>query len=245
METIFDTLTAATADPLAENDDIAAPGENADQGDVPACRYTSKDIKAATQELLKYGLLEADKKPNLYRTALANRSDVNSILEPLDLRLDIDDIRGLAFLVVSECLFDDEADEWSHPLIRRQRLTLEQSLLVAILRQLYIVHEQEAGIGAAAAVVAIEDLQPQLQIYLGGTGSDIKDEKRLRTLLESLKNHGIVSDIDERDEFVIRPIITHLANPESLHNLLSHLRDYARAIRRGNDGIGHETEVQE
>lgn len=245
METIFDRLTAASDESVPENDVIESDDDRGENGDTPAGQYTSKEIKAATQELLKYGLLESDKKPNLYRTALANRSDINNILEPIDLRLDIDDVRGLAFLVVAEHLFNEEEDDWSHPLIRRQRLTLEQSLLVAILRQLYIVHEQEYGVGSDSAVVSVEDLQPQLQIYLGETGSDIRDEKRLRALLESLKNHGIVSDVDEREQFVIRPIITHLANPESLQNLLSHLKSYVESNRHVGEEEDGDAGVQE
>ena len=142
----------------------------------------------------------------------------------------MDDIRGLAFLVVSEQLFRDgeeNDDEWSHPLVRRQRLNMEQSLLIAILRQHFIAHEQEAGLGAGDAVVELEELIPQLQLYLGDTGSDTRDQKRLRSLMENLKNHGIVSDIDANDQVVIRPIITHLANPENLQNLLHHFRKLA------------------
>ena len=147
-----------------------------------------------------------------------------------DLRLKVDDVRGLAFLVVSDRLFSEgqeNDDEWSHPLVRRQRLTMEQSLLVAILRQHFIAHEQETGLGAGEATVELDELLPQLQLYLGDTGSDTRDQKRLRSLLDNLKSHGIVSDIDANDQVVVRPIITHLANPENLQNLLHHFRQMA------------------
>ncbi|HET8801880.1 MAG TPA: DUF4194 domain-containing protein [Marinobacter sp.] len=190
-------------------------------------QYTASNLKHAAQELLKFGLLEAHRKPNLYQVAITQTSAVNRILEPFDLRLKVDDVRGLAFLVVSEQLFrdgSDSDDEWTHPLVRRQRLNMEQSLLIAILRQHFIAHEQEAGLGAGDAMVELEELLPQLQLYLGDTGSDARDQKRLRSLLENLKNHGIVSDIDGNDQVIIRPIITHLANPENLRNLLQHFR---------------------
>lgn len=229
METFFDRLTAKEADPDEQTEEIAVEAPAAEESEVASGTYTSKQLKAAVQELLKYGMLEADKKPNIYRTTLTQREAINRIFEPLDLRLTIDDVRGLAFVVVAEPLFEEEVDEWAHPLVRRQRLTLEQSLLVAILRQHYVVHEQEAGIGGGVATVVIDELLPQLQVYLGDTGSDLRDEKRLRTLLDALKGHGIVSDVDERDQVTIRPIITHLANPESLQNLLQHLRDHVSA----------------
>ena len=73
----------------------------------------------------------------------------------------------------------------------------------------------------------LDELLPQLQLYLGDTGSDTRDQKRLRSLLDNLKSHGIVSDIDANDQVVVRPIITHLANPENLQNLLHHFRQMA------------------
>ena len=81
---------------------------------------------------------------------------------------------------------------------------------------------------------------PQLQLYLGDTGSDAKDQKRLRGLLDNLKNHGIVSDIDANDQVVIRPIITHLANPENLQNLLQHFRKLAGEISHTDDQSGSD-----
>jgi len=141
------------------------------------------------------------------------------ILEPLDLAMKIDELRGIAYVAVA-ALATEGDDEWSHPLVRRQRMNLEQSLLVAILRQQFVVHEQEAGLGASAATVAIEDLLPHLQMYLGNLGSDAQEQKRLRGLLEQLKGYGLVSEVDAHDQLQIRPIIAHLANPENLTNLL-------------------------
>lgn len=185
--------------------------------------HVTAAVRTTILELMKYGLLEEASKPNLYRNALLHRDEVNRVLGWLELALRIDDIRGLAFIVVADAL--DRGDEWSHPLVRRQRLTLEQSLLVAILRQQFVAHEVEAGAGAGDARVALDDLIPHLQAYLGDLGSDAQERKRLLTLLEQLKGHGIVSDVDQQERVTIRPIIAHLANPENLTNLVQALRE--------------------
>ncbi len=52
--------------------------------------------------------------------------------------------------------------------------------------------------------------------YVGDSGSDAKNENRLLQLLEQLKTHGVVSEVDKKQEVTIRPLIAHLANPESL-----------------------------
>jgi Domain of unknown function (DUF4194) len=192
-------------------------------------------VRATTLELMKHGLLEESSKPNLYRNALLHRSQVDQVLNWLDLSLRIDDIRGLAFIKINATP-DQDDDEWSHPLVRKQRLTLEQSLLVAILRQQFVAHEVEAGVGASDARVALEDLQPHLQAFLGDPGSEAQEKKRLLSLLEQLKGHGIVSDVDQQECVTIRPIIVHLANPENLSNLVQMLREQALRETAGAAG---------
>ncbi|QET03914.1 DUF4194 domain-containing protein (plasmid) [Cupriavidus pauculus] len=231
---IFDTIAARVSVDEAPGDGalsalVELQTTQADTTLQADTGYTPREVKDACQELLKYGLLEVARKPNLYRTALAKTAEVNRILEPFDLVVKIDDIRGLAYLIVAQPIFAEGEDEWSHPLVRRQRLTLEQSLMVALLRQQYLIFEQERGVGAADAPIAVEDLVPQLQIYLGNLGSDTRELQRARTLLEKLKVHALVSEIDQQDQFVIRPIIVHLANPESLQGLLTALKDVGTA----------------
>src|SRR6202012_3635933 len=100
-----------------------------DTASAGAVSYTPRQVKDVALELLKYGLLEEQRKPNLYRTALAEGEALGRVLEPLDLAMRVDEIRGLAYVVVADQVFDSVEGEWSHPLVRRQRLNLEQSLL--------------------------------------------------------------------------------------------------------------------
>ena len=187
-------------------------------------RRTPQRVREAVQEMLKYGLLEESHKPNLYRSALSSIETVDRILEPLDLALGVDEVRGLVFVTVRQGEVAEQ-DDWSHPLVRRQRLNLEQSLLIAILRQHFIAYEQESGTGASQALVAVDELIPQLQVYLGELGSEAKERNRIITLLDQLKGHGLVSALDAHDRVIIRPIITHLANPENLQALVVWLRE--------------------
>ncbi|OUS03081.1 hypothetical protein A9Q81_08285 [Gammaproteobacteria bacterium 42_54_T18] len=191
---------------------------------VDRVQYTPRQIKDASQELLRHGLLEMNLKPKLYQVAIGYENEISDILEPFDLSMRIDDIRGLAYLVLSDEIVNGDQDEWTHPLIRKQRLNLEQSLMLAILREFYIAHELENGIGSDNSIITIGELLPRIRIYLGEMGSEMAEEKRLRNLLDKLKGHGVVSDVDKYDQLTIRPIITHLANPENLINLLQVLR---------------------
>ncbi|MEJ2042780.1 MAG: DUF4194 domain-containing protein [Reinekea sp.] len=187
---------------------------------------TDTRLRDAVKDLLKNGLIEAEAKPNLYRTATVEHAALVSILEPMDLTAVVDDVRGLVYLAVltAEQEMSEEGEDWSHTLVRKQRLTLEQSLLVAILRQAYVAHEQDVGVGGAAPVLAVDDITAQLQLYLGESGSEQKDRTRAFQLLDQLKGYGLVTAPDSHDRVTIRPIITHLANPENLKALQSALK---------------------
>lgn len=190
--------------------------------------YIDSQLKAVTQELIKYGILEKVSKPNYYQICVSNSAQVNQFLSALDLKLEIDDIRGLVFLIVVVDAELQADDSWLHPLVRRQRMNLEQSLMVAICRQHFVTHELEAGVGDQNAIVHLDDLLPQLNQFLGATGSDERDDKRLRQLLDQLKTYGLVSDIDENDKVTIRPLIAHVANPDNLKNLIAALKSHIK-----------------
>jgi hypothetical protein len=188
----------------------------------------SQEVKETVQELLKHGHISSDTKPALFNKATRNHAEINAALTLLDLTVQLDELRGLAILCVAETTAAPD-EGWNHPLVRRQRLTLEQSLLVAILRQAYVVQEQEAGVGIREVRLPLEDILPMLTNFLGDTGSDAKNHQRLSTLLDQLKPHGIVTEPDKNHEVTILPLITHLANPTTLTALLAHYRQLTAA----------------
>ncbi|MDH1057271.1 DUF4194 domain-containing protein [Aquipseudomonas alcaligenes] len=232
MAGIFDRIAGATPADEIESTEETLPSDESMDDEQPGIsaavqvddRRTSQRVREAVQEMLKYGLLEESHKPNLYRSALSNIEAVDRVLEPLDLAMGVDEVRGLVFVTVRQGEAAEQ-DDWSHPLVRRQRLNLEQSLLIAILRQHFIAYEQESGTGASQALVAVDELIPQVQVYLGELGSEAKERNRIITLLDQLKGHGLVSALDAHDRVIIRPIITHLANPENLQALVAWLRE--------------------
>ncbi|NWL78018.1 hypothetical protein DM872_14270 [Pseudomonas taiwanensis] len=245
MGNVFDELAARREPEDADEQEggvVAEVPSHTAANPEDQASYTPVQLRECSQELLRVGLLEASAKPNLYRIALTQTGAINTIFEPFDLALRIDEIRGLAYLIVSQRIFADDEDEWSHPLVRKQRLTLEQSLLLALLRQHYVVYEQEAGIGGGDAKVALEELLPQLQLFLGALGSDQREQTRLRNLLEQLRAHGVVSEVNQHDQVSIRPIIAHLANPENLVSLLQALKAKSRSAQEAGATKPEEAE---
>lgn len=240
---LFDQWTASAAPKAAPastpQPQVAGAEADAD-ADAPQTvaqtRATPANLRRAIQELLKYGWLEQQSKPQLFRHLATELARANALLEPLDLEVRMDDTRGLAYVAIPSDFQgeDGQEDEWTHPLVRRQRLTLEQSLLLAILRREFLQQEQERGIGVPVSI-SVEQLLPQLEIYLGASGSDLQDRKRLLTLLDNLSTHGVVSEVQAQECLVIRPMIVHLANPQNLQALLQHLRDLTRQGEGSHD----------
>ena len=230
---IFDRMAAQAVDSQAPHslskEELPALAQSA-----LAAQNSSKtplNVRQALQFLLAHGWLDSAAKPKLFSLIAAQTTLLDALLEPLDLRVVVDDVRGLAFLaVVPDYAGDDtdesEQDDWTHPLMKRQRLTLEQSLLLALLRREFLQREQESGVGAVVRVT-VDSLLPQLETYLGATGSDMQERKRLGQLLENLRTHGMVTEVDAQDCITIRPMIVHLLNPENLQTLLLRLRALA------------------
>ena len=227
-------MSPITEQETSEHEYQPKPPETDSAGEgIDAIPGTPSDVKKLTQTLLRQGYIEEARHASDFRRTTTRQAAINAALEPLDLRVKLDQERGIAFLVVAEFAYDEsnEAQEWSHPLVRRQRLTLEQSILVAILRNRFILHEQEAGIGSAPPRVPVEDLLQPFLTYFGDSGSDAKNQSRLTSSLDQLKTCGIVSEVDKNEEVTIRPLIAHFANPESLANLLRVLEETARETK--------------
>ena len=239
---IFDQIAAQAptvdAREALTKDEQSAPDGVEDTASLS--QRTPQNIRKALQYLLANGWLEATTKPALFRLIAAQTLQLDQLLEPLDLRIAVDDVRGLAFLAVmadyeSDDVDESEQDDWTHPLMRRQRLTLEQSLLLAILRREFLQREQESGTGATVRIT-VESLLPQLETYLGATGSDMQERKRLNQLLDNLRTHGMVSEVDAQDCIIIRPMIVHLLNPENLQSLLLKLREITHGTESDRPG---------
>ncbi len=199
-------------------------------------------VKQALQEILKYGHLNQAQKPVLYQALVNNVTAVNEYLSVIDFCLQVDGVRGLAFLMVYQNpeFMNDVAstpDDWAHPLVRRQRLTLQQSLILAILRQRFMELEQQYGIGYADTFMPLDELNKQFFIYHESSGSESQDEDRVIALVRQLAEHGLVNLV--KDQLLISPLIVHLLNPENLSELLKQYQSVGEsAMMEGDDESG-------
>ncbi|MCD0459998.1 DUF4194 domain-containing protein [Roseiconus lacunae] len=247
MTDFFDSMVPdATPEPgsfdKVESEALALQHDEISQetiGQSESKNQTPSIVKQAIGELLKSGVVDESEKRELFGHCVTHETLINQKLEPLDLAVRLDTHRGVAFVVVADAERGqeqgDDVDAWSHPLVRRQRLTLEQSLLIALLRQAFVLHEQEMGVGQSNVKIAVDELLPQYLTYFGDSGSDQKNESRLLTQLDHLKGYGVVSGVDKNQEVTIRPLIAHMANPRSLTALLETLQEKCKTDAGGEE----------
>lgn len=241
MNNLFDDLTSGgdASDANGGKNQSEPPmtaGDSSTESDNSMSR-TPVEVRGAVQELLRDGYVDQTRKPDVFKRIVVHERAVGEVLDSLDLAMRLDSHRGIAVVTVrkEDAETSDAVDPWTHPLVRRQRLQLDQSLLVAILRQMFVLHEQEHGVGGPPAVVAVDDLLPEFRVYMGDSGSDRRDEQKLRTLLDQLSGYGVVSKADASDQCTIRPLIAHLADPASLVGLLEQMKSLAENAAKQAD----------
>ena len=95
---IFDRLAASEPEPVHQPSAELSVEEPAGVSEDSA--RTGQRLREALQALLADGVLEQERKPNLYRTAFLQQPALNAMLEPLDFQASVDEVRGLVFLRV-------------------------------------------------------------------------------------------------------------------------------------------------
>ena len=114
---IFDRIAASAATPQAANELSKEELPALDHQGLEAKNASTKDartppsVRRALQHLLAHGWLESAAKPQWFRLIAAQTTLLDALLEPLDLRVVVDDVRGLAFLAVVPDYAGDDADE--------------------------------------------------------------------------------------------------------------------------------------
>ena len=103
---IFDRIAthpiAQSARPLSDEDQKNEPPALVPQGmegkdlSITDAR-TPSAVRKALQHLLGHGWLESASKPKLFSLIAAQTARLDALLEPLDLRVLVDDVRGLPF----------------------------------------------------------------------------------------------------------------------------------------------------
>lgn len=188
--------------------------------DAETTRY-----REALQRLISSGVIYESRHSELYQALLANKSQIRSTLRELGLRMTVDDSFGLIILrlPVSD---DIEEDEGAHPLVRRRRLTLLDSLVALVLRDHYMTRE---NVGDRTVVIDVEQLEDALRAFLPIFGSETILRKRITGAIKRFKDYNILASLPGSDnEFEVTPVIRIVVNADMLQGLRAEFEALAR-----------------
>lgn len=191
----------------------------------------SVDGRKALIELLARGSVPLRTKPDLYKSLLAEREVVVSILADLELRADFIKSSGGIVMLMSRNLADaDEADDRA-ALVRRRRLNDFETFAALILRQHF--RDRELA-GDQRIVIEVEQFADALSPMMPLPDSTTRERRRLSAVIDKFKEFGILVTLRGDDErFEVSPVITAVVQSDVLSTLLDQYKQ-----RLGMDQVG-------
>lgn len=188
----FDALPSVHAVP-ADVGDIRRPRFDGDTSALPdkACW--------ALQNLLKSRYIRKSSDPELWTWMMLYRTDIESRLSELNLRLKVVDGADTAF---TEPM--DDPSRWSRRLVRRETLgTYDAILALQLTKLMRVSHDEDAVISRA-------DLHELFSGVSHSTNTDrAKFENRINGAISKLAGISLLNRAgDDEDSFTINPVIT-------------------------------------
>jgi len=189
----------------------------------------SVPARSAFIYLLARGYVMIRTKPEFYASLLANDKAVLSVLIDLNLTMQVDHAAGLVALRslagTAEEEGEGEDDEDKTVLIRRQRLSQFQSIIVLILRR---HHRDRSLAGDSVITMEIEQIEQALVPFMHLTQSQTREDKRLNGALALCKKHGLILNVrGDESRIEISPLIRLVVDLNWLDTLLTKFKEMA------------------
>lgn len=176
--------------------------------------------RRAMQKLIARGVIYESRHEADYRVLVNDAEQVSGVLEELSLRMSIDREVGVILLRLPDDYLEgeEEGEEGSHPLVRRRRMTLFDSLTAVVLRKHY--RERELT-GEQRVRIDIEQLEQGLVPFLPLMGSEEIFRKHLRGVVDRFKDLNLLLSVrGSKTEFEIAPVIRVVVNAEWIESLV-------------------------
>lgn len=218
--------------PIAMEDDLGQlfPG---DRG------VLDPELRRVLVRLLQRRFLLRDRSRDDWSVLLNNQQIIESRLNDLFVRLEIDHERGVAYKS------QVRSDELDVPiLLRDDAYTRAETLVLVHLRTVF---QRESSAGERSARVDIEEVEQTVLTYFAETDGDTaRRQKAIRGALARLRSEGVIEEESE-GRYRISPIVEIVLSAERLRELAVWLR--SSADRRGEpaaaDAVDDDEEADE
>jgi len=167
--------------------------------------------------VLQRRFLRADKHRSDWTVLLEHQHVIESRLNDLFLRLEVDHERGFAY---KQQIRSDELD--IPILLRDEPYTRAETLVLVHLRTVY---QRESTAGEASARVDIEDVEQTVLTYFAeADGDTARRQKMIRSALGRLRQEGVV-DEESEGRFRITPVVEIVLSSARLQEMVEWLAE--------------------
>lgn len=185
------------------------------------------DIRRVLVRLLQRRFLLKDRSRDDWKVLLDNQQVIESRLNDLFVRLEIDHDRGVAYKS------QVRSDELEVPiLLRDDAYTRAETLVLVHLRTVY---QRESSAGEQSARVDVEEVEQTVLTYFADSdGNTARRQKAIRGALQRLRNEGVIEEESE-GRYRISSLVEIVLSSERLRELAAWLRDTAETRNRPVD----------
>ncbi len=230
--------TTAEVNSIPSDNDVTI--DSAEQTDSSASIVKGRlppEAKRALVNLMRMGSIIATQKPKLFEQICRHEELIQAHLSDMYLRLLLDEKAGVALVLQQEIIGDGGEEDDIYTLITPRTLTLNDSLLLLVLRKYY--QDREAA-GEQRIIIDIEQIEAFLTPFLPLSNSSKSDRRKLSTSLSRMTERKILSSVRGEDSrFEITAVIRYVVSAEFLERLLAEYQKLAKAAANENVGTGN------
>lgn len=185
------------------------------------------DIRRVLVRLLQRRFLLKDRSRDDWKVLLDNQQVIESRLNDLFVRLEIDHDRGVAYKS------QVRSDEMEVPILLRDDAYSRAETLVLV--HLRTVYQRESSAGEQSARVDVEEVEQTVLTYFADSdGNTARRQKAIRGALQRLRNEGVIEEESE-GRYRISSLVEIVLSSERLRELAAWLRDTAETRNRPVD----------
>ena len=185
------------------------------------------DIRRVLVRLLQRRFLLKDRSRDDWKVLLDNQQVIESRLNDLFVRLEIDHDRGVAYKS------QVRSDELDVPILLRDDAYSRAETLVLV--HLRTVYQREYSAGEQSARVDVEEVEQTVLTYFAESdGNTARRQKAIRGALQRLRNEGVIEEESE-GRYRISSLVEIVLSSERLRELAAWLRDTAETRNRPVD----------
>jgi hypothetical protein len=201
------------------------------------------ELRNLMVKIMTKGAINSQDNGDMFNLLLTKRELVSSYLKNLNLKVEINAEKGMAFIhnyrrddefIEGEENSQDETEaDIRGPedlfLISSRKLSVYDTIVILVLRKFY--HERANAQGESFVVIDVERIKTMLVPYLREIVSTTRDGKNLNGIMSRLQEKQLVRKLsgEDEDRYQILPLIHYVINVKAMETMLEQYRALAES----------------